>query len=406
MRIVAASRNYIKKIMWGTALCATMTGNALALDGEVFVEQMVAHLTKSQIDLEYGNITVDGTDIVVDGVEIVFPSKGVASRGRSLPIGTVTFHDVAEGDDGSFTIGEAIVNDIDHEIKEIDVRFSLAGFRATKMYLPAKEKTVSIFEQLPYESIVIKNLTIADKGKAVFSFRDSVIDYKKGNGLESAFSIAYFAFDVAAISGASSNEIKELNQIGYSGSFEGNLASQARWDAAAGEMILDKIVLTLNDVGTLSFSFQLGGVTQAWVKNMEKMLEDLQNGGSASQTAQLAALGLLQQLDVRNVALRFEDASLTNKILDYAANETGSSRQETIAEAVQSVQMMSSLMLGKPLFTSSLVQAIDGFLKNPQSIEITATPPEPVSFAILTATAVAEPRDLLDALFVAVKANN
>jgi len=202
----------------------------------------------------------------------------------------------------------------------------------------------------------------------------------------------------------SQSDIANLNKVGYNGFFEGSANSSAVWDFEEGQFSIADLSIGLKDVGKLSLTFNLYGVTQAWATQIMKLSEQIQDGSTSVQAAQLALFGLMQQLEVRGIVLRLEDDSLTNKILDYAAESAGSSKEKIIENAVQLTGAMSAMMLGKADFVEVLTREVGIFLKNPKSVEISSWPPQPVSFATISATAMTDPRDLIGVLYVDMKA--
>jgi len=402
MRMTATVKNYAGKMMWGAALCAMMAGQALALDGQAFMQRLESDFKKNQISLKYENINVQGANIVVDGVEAVLSEKLTEGSDTSFLIGTVTFNDVVEASDGSYKIEEVVVNDIDREADGLRVRVS--GIGATKMYLPPEGQTISFVDQLPYERAGIENLTLTLEGKTIYTFSGAEVRYAMRNFLENDFSIEHFTFDATAIPDMKQGDIAVLNQMGYNGLFEGRLDFGAVWDIRDGNGQLGSSnTISVKDVGTLHFNFDFNGITENWMHQVTKLVEQLQASGTSEQATQLAILGLMQQLEVRSLVVGFDDDGLTNKIIDYFAG-TGVPKETFIGNVVQNVEGIASMMLGKADFVGTLTSEVGTFLNNPKSIEISSWPPNPVPFAMISATAMTEPRDLLGVLYVDVKA--
>jgi hypothetical protein len=124
-----------------------------------------------------------------------------------------------------------------------------------------------------------------------------------------------------------------------------------------------------------------------------------------AQAAQgLAMLGLMQQLAYVSTNIRYDDAGLTNRALDYAAKQQNITAKDLVLQG----KAVLPLMLGQlqnPEFAAAVSAAVGQFLDDPKSLEIDATPAEPVPGAMLMATGAGNSLELIKTLNVTVKAN-
>ena len=84
--------------------------------------------------------------------------------------------------------------------------------------------------------------------------------------------------------------------------------------------------LTLDDVGRLDLQFSISGYTLEFIKGLQQMQEQMasqSDDAKAQQAMGLAMMGMMQQLTFNSLSLRFDDASLTNKVLDMVAEPAG-----------------------------------------------------------------------------------
>ena len=148
-----------------------------------------------------------------------------------------------------------------------------------------------------------------------------------------------------------------------------------------------------------------------YTKDFMKTLQEISKAGTAAgtdenaQAAQgLAMLGLMQQLAYVSTSIRYDDAGLANRALDLAAKQQNTTRDALIAQG----KAVLPLMLGQlqnPEFATAVSLAVGKFLDDPKSIEIDATPAEPVPGAMLMATGAGNPMELIKTLNVVVTAN-
>jgi len=404
MRMMATYRNYAKKMMWGAALCAMMTDHALALDGEAFVERLGGVLKEGHIAMKHQSVQVDGANIIIEGVEWTL-SPDLSSKDETFSIGTLTFNQVEEGDDGSFSIDTFAVNDIN--VHEKGLTLNISGIGGKNIFFPPSGKIVSPPEKLPYEKFEIKNVSYTVGDKNILTLRDistDFIDYNPGKPLESRFSIAYISHDTASVPDKTFQE--SVTEMGYAGLIEGSFDVHSVWDPASGDVSVDKFALDVKNVGTLSLSMNFTGMTQAVIEEIAKLSKQARSKEIDDASINMAMLGLVQQMGVRNLGIRFDDASVTTKILDSLAKRAGTTKEALSAGAVSQLQMMGSSVLKNPEFLTQLVSAVDSFLKNPKSVEITATPPESVAFSLIGGSAMFAPESLIGMLNVEVRANN
>jgi hypothetical protein len=112
----------------------------------------------------------------------------------------------------------------------------------------------------------------------------------------------------------------------------------------------------------------------------------------------------LGPMTIDNFMLRFEDASLTKRLIAYAAKMQGMDEETMIANLGAMVQIgLSSLK--NPEFTASAVTAINTFLKDPRSITLSVAPAKPVTVQELMTLNPQDPGAAIKLLGVTLKAN-
>jgi len=146
-------------------------------------------------------------------------------------------------------------------------------------------------------------------------------------------------------------------------------------------------------------TLQLSGYTSEIAKEMAEISAKADD----SQFATLAMMGLAQQINFNSFSLRFDDQSITNKALDYAAEMLPAGRSDVISMASAMVQF-SLANLQHADFSAKVSQAVGTYLNEPRSIEVVAAPSQPLPFMSLFA-ASQDPKSLIDMLNVEVNAN-
>ena len=159
---------------------------------------------------------------------------------------------------------------------------------------------------------------------------------------------------------------------------------------------------SVDDAADLNLTMDIGGYTPELVGAMQDM--QAQMAGQSEEQMGMAMLGLMQQLEINALAIEIDDNSLTNRILDFVAEQQGMNRQNVVAMA-KGVLPLGLAQLQDPEFAANATAAIGSFLDDPQSLRVAAEPTNPVPLAQLMAAAMSAPQMLIKTLAVTITAN-
>ncbi|RWB50768.1 MAG: hypothetical protein EOQ42_26030, partial [Mesorhizobium sp.] len=224
-----------------------------------------------------------------------------------------------------------------------------------------------------------------------------------GKAMEFSGTTEKFNADLTLVEDPKSKDV--INALGYQ-NITGNLQMEGTWQPADGKMELSKYDISVDNAGTLGMTFGLGGYTLDVIKSLQEMQKKMaaQPEGADNSAQGMAMLGVLQQLSFNSASIRFDDDSLTNKVLDYVGKQQGMSGKD-IANQAKAIVPFGMAQLNNPELTAQVSAAVGKFLDDPQSLEILAEPPAAVPFALIMAGAMSNPLDLPKTLGVTVKAN-
>jgi hypothetical protein len=195
--------------------------------------------------------------------------------------------------------------------------------------------------------------------------------------------------------------LEVIKALGYA-QVDGAVTYKGSWNPTDGRMIMTEGAYDIKDVGRLNMTFDLNGYTPALVKSLQEMNKSME--GKDETAKGLAMLGLMQQLSFISMSIRFDDASITGRVLDYAAKQQGQDRAAMVNQSKAIIPFMVA-SLQDPDFAAKVTEAASAYLDAPKSLEIKATPAEPVPFALLMATGSTTPAALIKQLNVTVTAN-
>jgi hypothetical protein len=144
-------------------------------------------------------------------------------------------------------------------------------------------------------------------------------------------------------------------------------------------------LLSARDAGSFSLSMQLGNYPAAfdWRESFTVMLK-------------------FMALRLDSLELRYDDASLVDRLIRARAALTGRDVRAVREEMLRLVAAQRQALADKPALLASL-DAIADFLRKPGSLTMTLTPPEPVALGTLITLSRTNPAAALDALGLSVR---
>lgn len=118
-----------------------------------------------------------------------------------------------------------------------------------------------------------------------------------------------------------------------------------------------------------------------------------------------ALMPQLMNVALNNVQIRFEDASITKKLLPIIAKQSGMDEATMVASAGAMAQV-GLMQLKNQAFTDQVVKSINAFLADPKSFTVNVKPAAPVKVQQIMTLDPANPGAAIDVLGVSVTAND
>ena len=386
-------------IIAGFALLAS-TQMSLALDADDFAKKLVAAYGSGGAKVTYGSASASGDTITLSNVLL-----DVAGEAQDINMGDIVFDGVKEDGSGGYTAAEA--TQAEFTIKEDDFSVSMKDIRIDNLYIPADATADSLDGIFYYDRATTGPMTMTIEGQELLKITSTDTKLSKnsdGSGLSFNAVASGLGIDLSNVPDAQAQQA--INGMGYQ-NLSGDMVIKGSWGAESGELSLDEYALTLDDVGRLDIRFSMAGYTLEFIRGMQKLQEDMagkEGDANAQQAMGFAMLGMMQQLSLNNMSIRFDDASLTNKVLDMVASQQGMGRDQM----VQGLQAMLPFVLGQlknPEFQKTVTEAVSLYLSDPKNIEISANPDSPLPFAQVAGSAMTAPETLPNVLNVKVLAN-
>jgi hypothetical protein len=382
-----------------TALLLALPANAaFAQEAGAVADRLKAVLAEQNLLVDWAGVEQSGSQIVLKGVTV-----GLANQPASNPIGDVTLDGVTE-ENGGYTIGTVTFPGF--STNENGLAFDMASARLSGLRVPPAGSAEPAAAFLMYDSAELASVSVKRGDAEVFGLTNLHFEMTPpADGKAMAFTGAAdkFTVDLTTVPDPQSKAV--IDALGYQ-KLAGNIQMAGSWQPSDGMIELSKYDLAVEDVGTLGMTFSLGGYTPAFVKSLQDMQKKMAAAPAGQdQSAQgIAMLGLMQQLTLSGVSVRFDDDSLTGRVLDFYAKQQNVSVND-LKNQVKAIMPFATAQLNNPELNSQIVNAVNAFIDSPGSIEIAAEPAEPVPFAQLAASGMSNPIELTKTLGLRVSAN-
>lgn len=408
------NRTPILMLLSSVATAALMS-QASALEAQAFVDR-VATVWKTQgYDLQFGPATLDGDTITVDGVTVTIIDPVEVSTDPMVLDTEITFSGVSEGADGSYTAQTITIPDIDSDFSADPIgHITLSDIRLNGFYLPGGD-TISAIESMQWlESASTGPLSITRDGEEVIAVKsmETVTTFNPSQnsaelvGLDSSFTINGITVDLSTVSEEDPEAGAIIDALGLT-SIAGDISSDMTWTMADGQATINQFLFDFADIGALDLRADVTGLTPAVLDQIMAMQTDMAADGEMTdekaQAQMMSGMAIMQGVSIVGASVRYDDASLAGKLLDFFAAESGADRASFVAGLKSTLPMMVG-QSGIPALKDIVVPPVEAFLDNPESLEIRIAPPSPTSVLVVMAAA-ANPAGLIKALGLVVEAN-
>ncbi|MEO1019732.1 MAG: hypothetical protein AAFY56_18875, partial [Pseudomonadota bacterium] len=177
-----------------------------------------------------------------------------------------------------------------------------------------------------------------------------------------------------------------------------------------------EFAVILDNVGTLDLALDFAGMGPEFLGAISALTMQVAEETAGSTPEEIKAIHesiggefirtFVEQLEIISASIRFEDDSIAEKLLGMFAERQSTSRVVLASTAANGVLGAAAQAGAPPDFQVMLLEAVQGFLLDPNSFEITMAPAEPVPLsAFQTSGQRNELATLIDRLNISVTAN-
>lgn len=391
------------RLLLASAALTAFTGPAFALDGQDLLKKINAAFATGGSNITAENVEVDGSNVVLKGLKLGVEG---ATAEKPLMLEELTLEGVTEEEGGAYFIERV-------EFPEVNVTEEKSSFKVQDLYLagvyvPGDANAEGIDSLMFYEEAHSGPVDVTVDGKSVFSMAEAVGTM----GLSDDESTITFEGSVtgvkADLSTVEDPQAKaQIEALGLT-TLDGNMNMSGSWEVESGTIDIDDYSIDFANVGKLSLAFSMSGYTLDLVKQMQeqaRMMQAQPQNEQAQQAAGLAMLGLVQQLSLVDAQIRFEDAGITKRGLDYAGKSQGTDG----AQMAQMVKGMLPILLAQAklgAIQNEISAAVNTYIDDPKALTIAAAPANPVAFPMIMGAAMGAPETIPGLIGLKVTAND
>ena len=355
----------------------------------------------------YEKIETDGSgNVTISNLAATVGADDPAGKAK-LSIGTITLENVAAEANGIIEIGTATFSDTKFEATgpdNMNLVFEMPKATAENWYVPLPgdnptplqsfRATMGIAKKMSSGEfkVTMQGQTIAGKGIEAAWSGDPVTGAGKTTMSLSELVIPESALVIMDPSG-------QLKALGYN-DVTLNMAGDGELTITDTNFGMSgKVGFSGKDMAGFTFSYGASDIPMS-------VMTELQAAQKVGREPDFNMLmPQLMNVSLSGLQIRFEDASITKKLLPMIAKMQGMDEAAMVANAGAMMQI-GLMQLKNQAFTDQVVGAVNSFLKDPKSFTVSLKPSAPVKVQQLMALDPANPGAAIDVLGVSVTAND
>jgi hypothetical protein len=387
-------------MMLASTAFVSVASAAFALDGNDVLAKLNALTSSNGTVIAAASSSVDGTTVTLSGVTVTLKN----ADNKTIPVGDVKLEGVSETDDG-YEIEKASFADVDLMDKGNGV--SAHDIYLEGISLPNQPEPGTLSSLMLVESLHVGSTKIMADNKEVAT----IDEINSSSTVAEDESKVDFEADVSGIkvdlSSAPDPKAQETIQALGLQKLAGEITAKGSWTLADGKMEFTEYAFDFENIGRLDINFSVSGYTLGFVKNMQdaiKAAEGNPDKAAGQQAMGMAMMGLMQQLIYNGASVRFDDAGITSKVLDYAGKQQGVDGKQ-FAQSIKGMLPMMITQIKAPELEKQISDAANTYLDAPKSLEVSAKPSKPLPVPQIMGAAMGTPADLAKTLNVKITAN-
>jgi len=305
-------------------------------------------------------------------------------------IGAISMTDLKQFGTAGLTIGSFEVGAIGltgSDEKDQAISFAFDGASGTNVFNPEFDETGAIFPEGEM-AIEFKGASFRMNGTEILRLgrAETKAEYDKESSDYAATARVNDIFiNIEEIPAEPGNETgrKQFAEMGYD-SLTMDIDMAVNWNLASGLLDISKYRIAARDMAVIDFGLKIGGYDERFAQEMQSISNRMRQSKDPEMQQALGfqLMGMMSGLEVVEIDLSFDDQSLTNRVLEVQARQSGQSAEDMAA----ALPFMAGAMLAEfevPEFAASVAAALSTFLGTSGTLTLSAKPENPVSLAEL-----------------------
>lgn len=399
MQVFVHTKQAARLFAASTAISLVFGSMAMAADANAVAERVKALYTKQGGELNFAEVQADGDNILLKGTTIKLPTIS----NSATPVGDITLENVQDTPEGGYSIEKVSVADLDFAPEGADKndKATIKGISMENVILPSEKAEGPLAKMVFYDKMKIDEFSVGTPGKDGALIKGMEVTLNSANKAEKIDYTLTIADIDAVFEKDGKNPLAPLDM----NTLKGSVNSKGTWQPKSGNATLDQFEIDAKDLGKINLTGAIDGYDLSFVEALQKTQENMAKADAEKDAAGLALLGLAEQLSLKNLKIRFDNETLTQKLLDYYGKQQGADGKQ-LGEQLKMMVPLMATQLKNPEFAQQLKAASDKYFDDPKSLTISASPDQSVSFASIVATASLDPTKIIQLLKVGVDANN
>ncbi len=389
-------KSKLRSLALGGLVLAALPQLAHAQSVDEVAERVKALLGHQGVQVSWTGISEQGGGVVLQGV-----SAAMDGLDGSAPIGDITLSDISQDGD-TIVVGSLTMPGYSRDLEGMSLQ--IGSVSITGLQLPQADAADPMSTIMLYDSADIDEVSFSGGGQDIVSIRQLHAETETADDGTYTFggAVEEFFVNLAMVEDPQSKAV--IDALGYQ-TIRGFIEMAGTWNPQDGRLILDQYDTSIADAGTIGMTLDISGYTPQFIQALRDVQARMAATEGQDQSAQnMAMLGLMQQINLHGATVRFDDDSLTDKVLAFVAAQQGAQPAD-IRNQAKAVLPFALAQAGNPELTAAVSAAVGAFLDNPESLEITVAPENPIPFALVAAGAMTAPQSLPQQLGFGIAAN-
>lgn len=346
----------------------------------------------------------DGT-VKIGGLSLAVPASATEPA-LKVTAADVAIAGLADQGDGLYQLGSVKFSGVKLDVTgpEVSTSVSMPEGTAEDWYIKAAGANPTPLDQVRSTMNVARRmstgpLTISAMGQTItIGGYEQTWDGDPRSGA-GTYNLKVTGIDIPEQVVALADQGGMLKQLGY-GALNFDVLSTSKLAVDGDKLGMDfDLALSGRDIGKVTVAGAATGIPA-------EAYAELQKSSSSGQQPNFSAMmPQLQGITIDSASLRFDDASVTKRVLPILAAMQGTDETTLVSTAGAMVQI-GLMQLQSPQFAEEAAKAVNAYMKDPKSITLSAKPSAPVTVSDLMALDPTKPQDALTKLGISVRAND